>query len=91
MSYEATYQAVSLWENVAELAVDSMIQETSCIFALTEDGKVLASDSAAEAAIESEIAPYYEQGIKAERIAAAGGFIYILFDNDDYISVRYSK
>lgn len=91
MSYEAAYSTVSEWENVSELAVDPISQERSCIFALTESGVVLSSDAAAKEAVDSEAAPYYEQGIMAEKIAAAGGYVYIIFDNDDYISVQYSN
>lgn len=91
MSYEASYEVVSAWENVKELAIDPVIQEKNCIFALTENGEVLSSDSAVSAEIENEISLYLDQGIKAERISAAGGYLYIIFDNDDYIRVQYSN
>ncbi|MGN0592809.1 MAG: hypothetical protein ACI4JQ_06160 [Ruminococcus sp.] len=89
MKYEETYRTISSWINVRSLVWDDSDPENICLFALTKDGRLYASDAEAEEMTLSILSPFFQQEQMVNAISARNGRLHILFENGSYFVIEY--
>ncbi len=89
--YEDTYRAVSAWRGVTELIWETGSKEKPCLYAITKEGGLYASDAVKEEILANAINPMIEEGVKITKIAAHEGSVHILLDDGSYISVTCTE
>lgn len=89
MNYEDTYKAVSSWMNVKKLVWESGDTQKPCLFAITKDGKLYASDAAADKNLKQILDPMLDHGAKIEMLGAQGGMLHLILEDGSYVSVNY--
>ena len=89
MKYEEQYRAVSSWLSVKKLVWDETETGNACLFGLSKDGTVYASDAETEEMVRTVLNPQSERGKMIENITAKNGVLHILFADGDYFAVDY--
>ncbi|MBQ8514882.1 MAG: hypothetical protein IJ496_05735 [Ruminococcus sp.] len=89
MKYEQQYKVVSAWLNVQEIQWDSADPDEACLFALTKDGRIYASDLETEETINDTLELLLDGGLAIESMTAQNGRLHILFDTGSYFAVDY--
>ena len=89
MKYEERYKTVSSWLNVKELDWADDGDAAACLFALTKDGRIYASDAETEAAVTAQINPYLEQGQHVVSMTSEPDVLHVLLENGKYLAIPY--
>lgn len=90
LNYEDTYRSVSGW-----IGVERLVWETGgtkpCLFAITKDGRLYASDPLVEEQLDPALSPLLSGDAEILEFVAQGGSVHIILEDGSYISVSYVK
>ncbi len=90
MNYEDRYRSVSRWVGVRELIWEKCANGVPVLFAVTKDGSVYASDDAVQERLK-KLDTLISDDNSISALQAQEGTLYILLDDDSYISFDYSE
>ncbi len=90
LNYEDTYRLVSGW-----IGVERLVWETGgtkpCLFAITKDSRIYASDPLVEEQLTPALSAMIPEGAEIREFGAHGGSVHIILEDGSYISAVYVK